>query len=116
MGVFSAIATGGATGLSQLLTDLGTIFTQMVTWVTTVASTIVDTPVLLLTFGIFVFYYRARAIAIIICYRFGNFFIVFFRWIYNYFNALHNLPSFHIDCQKQVLLQALHHNEALDLV
>lgn len=52
---YNVIATSGATGLSDLLTDLGTIFTQMTSWVTTVASTIVSTPVLLLTFGIFVF-------------------------------------------------------------
>lgn len=59
MGIYSSISaiatSSGASGLSDLLTDLGTIFTQMVTWVTTVASTIVQTPVLLLTFGIFVF-------------------------------------------------------------
>lgn len=52
---YNVIATSGASGLSDLLTDLGTIFTQMTSWVTTVASTIVSTPVLLLTFGIFVF-------------------------------------------------------------
>lgn len=52
---YNVIATSGATGLSDLLSDLGTIFTQMTSWVTTVASTIVSTPVLLLTFGIFVF-------------------------------------------------------------
>lgn len=52
---YNVIATSGATGLSDLLSDLGTIFTQMTSWVTTVASTIVSTPILLLTFGIFVF-------------------------------------------------------------
>lgn len=52
---YNVIATSGATGLSDLLSDLGTIFTQMTSWVTIVASTIVSTPILLLTFGIFVF-------------------------------------------------------------
>lgn len=40
--------------MSALLTDLGTIVTQVITWVGTVASTIVSTPILLLTTGFLV--------------------------------------------------------------
>lgn len=37
--------------MSSLLTDLGTVVTQVVSWVGDVASTIVQTPLLLLTTG-----------------------------------------------------------------
>ncbi len=40
--------------MSALLTELGTVFTQVFTWVGTVASTIVSTPLLLLTTGFLV--------------------------------------------------------------
>lgn len=50
-----AIATSTTGGLSDLLSNLATIVTQMVSWVSTVASTIVDTPILLISFGVFVF-------------------------------------------------------------
>lgn len=49
-----ALATSGS-GLSDLLSNLATIVTQMVSWIATVASTIVDTPILLISFGVFVF-------------------------------------------------------------
>lgn len=48
------IIVGSATGMSSLLTDLGTVVTQVMTWVGNVASTIVDTPLLLLTTGFLV--------------------------------------------------------------
>lgn len=37
--------------MSSLLTDLGTVVTQVMTWVGSVASTIVNTPLLLMTTG-----------------------------------------------------------------
>lgn len=37
--------------MSSLLQDLGTVVTQVMTWVGTVASTIVSTPILLVTTG-----------------------------------------------------------------
>lgn len=37
--------------MSSLLTDLGTVVTQVMTWVGNVATTIVSTPLLLLTTG-----------------------------------------------------------------
>lgn len=40
--------------MSSLLTTLGTIVTQVLTWVGNVGSTIVDTPILLLTTGFLV--------------------------------------------------------------
>lgn len=42
------------TGMAALLGDLGTTVTQMLVWVGNVASTIVSTPILLLTTGILV--------------------------------------------------------------
>lgn len=42
------------TGMSSLLTDLGTVVTQVMVWVGNVAETIVDTPLLLLTTGFLV--------------------------------------------------------------
>ena len=40
--------------LAALLADLGTVVTQVFTWVTTVAATITETPLLLLTTGFLV--------------------------------------------------------------
>ena len=40
--------------MSSLLTDLGTVVTQELTWVGNVVTTIVDNPFLLLTTGILV--------------------------------------------------------------
>lgn len=40
--------------MAALLADLATIVTQVLTWVSSVASTIVDTPILLLTTGFLV--------------------------------------------------------------
>lgn len=40
--------------MSSLLTDLGTVVTQVMTWVGNVASTIVNTPLLLMTTGFLV--------------------------------------------------------------
>lgn len=37
--------------MSSLLTDIGTVVTQMFTWVGTVAQTITTTPILLMTTG-----------------------------------------------------------------
>lgn len=42
------------TGMAALLADLGTTVSQMLVWVGNVASTIVSTPILLLTTGILV--------------------------------------------------------------
>lgn len=38
--------------MSSLLTDIGTVVTQMFTWVGTVAQTITQTPILLMTTGV----------------------------------------------------------------
>lgn len=38
--------------MSSLLTDLGTVVTQVLTWVGNVGSTIVNTPILLMTTGV----------------------------------------------------------------
>lgn len=40
--------------MSTLLTDLGTVVTQVFAWVTTIATTITETPLLLLTTGFLV--------------------------------------------------------------
>lgn len=40
--------------MSSLLTTLGTVVTQVLTWVGNVGTTIVDTPILLLTTGFLV--------------------------------------------------------------
>lgn len=40
--------------MSSLLTDLGTVVTQMLTWVSSVVTTITGNPFLLLTTGIMV--------------------------------------------------------------
>lgn len=52
MGNFAIMAT--SSGMSSLLTDLSTVVTQVFSWVGTVASTIVSTPLLLLTTGFLV--------------------------------------------------------------
>lgn len=44
----------GATTMAELLADLGTVVTQVMTWVGNVATTITDTPLLLLTTGFLV--------------------------------------------------------------
>ena len=41
-----------SSGMSDLLTQLGTVVTQMLTWVGNVATTITSTPILLFTTGI----------------------------------------------------------------
>lgn len=43
-----------ASAMSNLLTDLGTVVTQVLTWTGDVATTIVETPLLLLTTGFLV--------------------------------------------------------------
>ena len=48
----TTIATGS--GMADLLSELGTVVTQVLTWVSSVASTIVSTPILLLTTGFLV--------------------------------------------------------------
>lgn len=45
------ISLTDAGSMSSLLTDLGTVVTQAMTWITTIASTIVSTPLLLFTTG-----------------------------------------------------------------
>lgn len=40
--------------MSTLLTDLGTVVTAVFGWVTTIATTITETPILLLTTGFLV--------------------------------------------------------------
>lgn len=47
-----AVMAEGA--MSGLLSDLATIVTQVMTWVGTIGSTIVSTPILLLTTGFLV--------------------------------------------------------------
>lgn len=48
------LAISSTDTMSSLLTDLGTVVTQVMTWVGSVASTIVGTPLLLLTTGFLV--------------------------------------------------------------
>lgn len=43
-----------ANTMASLLSDLGTVVTQVMTWVGTVATTIVSTPILLVTTGFLV--------------------------------------------------------------
>lgn len=43
-----------ASGMGDLLSELGSVVTQVLTWVGNVASTIVSTPILLLTSGFLV--------------------------------------------------------------
>lgn len=49
---YFAIAT--STGMSDLLSDLATVVTQVMTWVGTVCTTVVSQPLLLLTTGFLV--------------------------------------------------------------
>jgi len=44
----------GVSGMAGLLSDLALVFTQIFTWIGTVATTITDTPILLLTVGFLV--------------------------------------------------------------
>ena len=46
------LSSGG--GMADLLSELGTVVTQVLTWVGNVASTIVSTPILLMTTGFLV--------------------------------------------------------------
>lgn len=48
------VALEGEITMAGLLADLATIVTQIMTWVGTIASTIVSTPILLLTTGFLV--------------------------------------------------------------
>lgn len=48
------IASAGSTGMSELLSSIGSVFTQFITWVGSVANTIMTTPILLVGFSIFV--------------------------------------------------------------
>ena len=43
-----------STGMADLLSELGTVVTQVMSWVGNVATTIVSTPLLLLTTGFLV--------------------------------------------------------------
>lgn len=43
-----------ASAMSNLLTELGTVVTQVLTWTGDVATTIVETPLLLMTTGFLV--------------------------------------------------------------
>lgn len=45
---------GATITMSTLLTDLGAVVTQVFDWVTTIATTITSTPLLLLTTGFLV--------------------------------------------------------------
>ena len=48
------LSSGGTpSGMSSLLTQLGTVVTQTLTWVGNVGTTIVDTPILLFSMGFF---------------------------------------------------------------
>lgn len=46
------LSSGG--GMADLLSELGTVVTQVLTWVGNVATTIVSTPILLMTTGFLV--------------------------------------------------------------
>lgn len=48
------VALEGEITMASLLADLATIVIQIMTWVGTIASTIVSTPILLLTTGFLV--------------------------------------------------------------
>lgn len=43
----------GVTGMDSLLSKMGTIITQILTWVTNVTSTIVEDDLLFFTIGVF---------------------------------------------------------------
>lgn len=48
------VLLSASTGMSDLLAQLALVVTQVMTWIGTVASTIVSTPILLLTTGFLV--------------------------------------------------------------
>ena len=48
------VAETAATGMSALISELSTVVTAVFGWVSTVATTIVDTPLLLITTGFLV--------------------------------------------------------------
>lgn len=48
---FMLVDPDPSTNMADLLSTLATVVTQVLTWVTAVASTIVSTPILLLTTG-----------------------------------------------------------------
>ncbi len=48
------VATATASTMSSLISDLGTVVTEVFEWVGTVASTVTTTPILLLTTGFLV--------------------------------------------------------------
>lgn len=50
----SLVAVGEVTTMSTLLTELGSVVTQALTWTGNVAETITTTPILLLTTGFLV--------------------------------------------------------------
>lgn len=52
--MFQFLTTSAAPTMSSLLTDLGTVVTQVFDWVVTVATIITTTPLLLLTTGFLV--------------------------------------------------------------
>lgn len=52
--LYSVMMFEESTGMSDLLSQLALIVTQIFTWVGTVGSTIVSTPILLLTTGFLV--------------------------------------------------------------
>ena len=52
--MFTLLSSTGGTSMSELLAQLATVVTQVLTWVGSVATTIVDTPILLLTTGFLV--------------------------------------------------------------
>lgn len=43
-----------ASATDQGLTNLGTLFTQFTSWMTSIVSTITSSPILMLTLGVFV--------------------------------------------------------------
>lgn len=51
---FLTAGGGDAVTMASLLSDLGTVVTQVFSWVVTVATTITTTPLLLLTTGFLV--------------------------------------------------------------
>ena len=52
--MFTLLSSSGGNTMADLLSQLATVVTQVLTWVGSVANTIVDTPILLLTTGFLV--------------------------------------------------------------
>lgn len=50
--MLNALSAAAPTTMSGLMTELGTVVTQVLSWVADVATTIVSTPILLATTGI----------------------------------------------------------------